>query len=263
MAAPVTGPALRAAERAWQDTVGHALQDRPFQSAGCRRVLAAQWARVLAPLAALPAGAVVLEVGAGAGHFLRQAPIRFPSFTWVGLDLSRVGLEQAGPPVVQGDAEALPLHAGAVDAVVVNGALHHCPDVPQALREALGVLRPGGLLVLFEPVSSRFTRLVHRLVDPCLVRWVPYLSPADRHTLSTFCLSAHLPQLTASADLLTLAYSDAFAYPLTGCYAAFSTPAWLLRAVLRAETWITGRQWGQALCDRLAWRVLVVARRRA
>jgi ubiquinone/menaquinone biosynthesis C-methylase UbiE len=57
--------------------------------------------------------------------------------------------------VVGGTADALPLDAGSVDAVVVAGVLCSVPDQAAALTEFKRVLRPGGELRFYEHVRSR------------------------------------------------------------------------------------------------------------
>ncbi len=50
-----------------------------------------------------------------------------------------------------GDAEAMDEADGGVDACFFGGVLHHFPDRTRVYREALRVLKPGGLLVAVEP----------------------------------------------------------------------------------------------------------------
>jgi ubiquinone/menaquinone biosynthesis C-methylase UbiE len=57
--------------------------------------------------------------------------------------------------VLDGTAAALPLDAGAADALVVAGVLCSVPDQQAALAEFRRVLRPGGELRFYEHVLSR------------------------------------------------------------------------------------------------------------
>lgn len=104
----------------------------------------------LARLAALlPAGARVADVGCGPGHHTRA--LRDHGFRATGFDLSQRMLGAAGVPgLVRADMRALPIAAGALDAVWCFAALLHIPrsEVPQVLREFARVLRPGGHLIL-------------------------------------------------------------------------------------------------------------------
>lgn len=64
----------------------------------------------------------------------------------------RLGLENLR--TVQADIATLPLPGKAVDAVVARSVLSYVRDRSRVLREALRVLRPGGVLSIFEPVLS-------------------------------------------------------------------------------------------------------------
>ena len=55
-------------------------------------------------------------------------------------------------------ADRLPMADSCADVVVINSALHHFPDVPNALREAARVLKPGGLLAVMHEPNVRFAR---------------------------------------------------------------------------------------------------------
>lgn len=101
--------------------------------------------------------AKALEIGAGTGFFslnLRQAGV-----------LGEVHVTDISPGMVEAaernaerlgfavegrtaDAERLPYEDGTFDIVVGHAVIHHLPDVEQAFREMLRVLRPGGRVVI-------------------------------------------------------------------------------------------------------------------
>ena len=64
------------------------------------------------------------------------------------------GRARAPVRVVDGTADALPLEASSVDAVVVAGVLCSVPDQARALAEFRRVLKPGGTLRFYEHVRS-------------------------------------------------------------------------------------------------------------
>ncbi|MGH2588996.1 MAG: methyltransferase domain-containing protein, partial [Dehalococcoidia bacterium] len=108
-------------------------------------------------LGRLPAGATVLDVGAGAGFDAQQAARQVGlSGRVIGIDMTPAMLEQARAGAVaaglanlefrEGRAERLPVPDRSVDVVISNGAINLCPDKPAVYREIFRVLRPGGRL---------------------------------------------------------------------------------------------------------------------
>ncbi|HWL67616.1 MAG TPA: GNAT family N-acetyltransferase [Geminicoccus sp.] len=99
--------------------------------------------------AVLPARGRVLDVGCADGGLVR----------WLGrhgFDAQGVDPQADGPELLPGVAEALPVASGSVDAVLFVNSLHHVPvrGMDQALGEAARVLRPGGRLVVVEPLPE-------------------------------------------------------------------------------------------------------------
>ena len=97
--------------------------------------------RRMLELAALPEGARILDMGAGAGETLRL--LRERGFAAVGIDLS-----PRAPEVLPGDFLAAPFPDGSFDAVLSQCALFVSGNVAGALREAQRLLVPGGKLLL-------------------------------------------------------------------------------------------------------------------
>ena len=98
-------------------------------------------------------GKRMLEIGVGAGtdfiRFARAGAIA------TGVDLTehavqlvrrRLELEGLDGQLETADAENLPFEDESFDFVYSWGVLHHTPDTPKAVREAMRVLRPGGEL---------------------------------------------------------------------------------------------------------------------
>ncbi len=61
------------------------------------------------------------------------------------------------------DAESIPYDDDSFDLVVGHAVLHHIPDVEQALREVLRVLRPGGRFVFAGEPTARGDAVARRL----------------------------------------------------------------------------------------------------
>lgn len=78
-----------------------------------------------------------------------------------------------------GDAERLPFADAEFDGAVTRAAVHHFADPQRALNEMFRVLRPGGIAVIADVISSenadesRLHNAIERLRDPSHVRMLP------------------------------------------------------------------------------------------
>jgi ubiquinone/menaquinone biosynthesis C-methylase UbiE len=249
-------------ERLWQDEVGGLLQEEAYARAGTRAVLDRQHRRIAAALAPEPTMRV-LDLGCGVGHLLlwlgRHAPARYH-----GLDLSLNSLRtahEAGLGALSlADAARLPYREAVFDAVVCNGAAHHLPDLAATLGEIRRVLRPGGRLVLHEPVDSALTHAVRRT----LFRHSPYESPADEMHKSSFTRAAVEQALGAAGFAeVRASWHDFLAYPLSGMYMAlpWSRSRRLMKGLIALERLLERVGFLAPLWRALSWRVLFTARR--
>lgn len=120
----------------------------------------------------------ILDVGCGIGSLEE----RFPNHEMIGLDRSKAMIhtarERVSAPLLLGDATALPIATGAVDAVVFVSTLEFIPDIDAVLTEATRVLKSDGTLVALvlntrseyvrsnlQREGSYFQRMVHRDSD--------------------------------------------------------------------------------------------------
>jgi len=250
-------------ERHWQDTRGGSLQDDAYARPGTRVVLEDQFARVSRALDVRP-HMRILDVGCGVGHFIAWLAARAPA-AYHGVDVSSASLRRArtttpGASWVVGDAERLPYRDAAFDRVACNGAAHHFPDLGVACAELHRVLVPGGRLVLFEPVATRFTNGARRLFGHDEGE-----SPVDlahKHDVGADEVQAALHAVGFETGEARL--SDALAYPLCGMYADFplGRSRAAMRAALQLEQWLQDRPVARRVLALIAWRMLAVAVKR-
>ena len=113
-----------------------------------------------------------LEVGGGTGFFLLNLMQSGVARTGTVTDISQgmvdqavrngehLGLDVSGRVA---DAESLPFDDASFDLVVGHAFLHHIPDVDQALREMVRVLKPGGRFVICGEPTEKGDYIARRL----------------------------------------------------------------------------------------------------
>lgn len=114
----------------------------------------------------------VLELGSGSGAMAAELLERFPRSRLTATDVdprmldaarARLGVYGKRAHVESADAASLPFDDQSFDAVVSFIMLHHVIEWEAALREAVRVLRPDGLLVGYDLVDSVPARVIHWL----------------------------------------------------------------------------------------------------
>jgi ubiquinone/menaquinone biosynthesis C-methylase UbiE len=106
-------------------------------------------------IAGLGGTPTVLDLGCGAGRCLDWFAARHPAWRLVGVD--PIDPERPDRDIQVGTANRIPLGDASVEAVYATIALQHVGDIDGALAEIGRVLKPGGLLAVFDrnPVSVR------------------------------------------------------------------------------------------------------------
>jgi SAM-dependent methyltransferase len=101
---------------------------------------------------------VCLDLASGPGAFTARLAQLGEARTWLRLDLepALLGPRGAGAPgiALAGRAERVPLRDGSLDTVAISYSLHHLPRPRRVLLEALRLLRPGGRLIVSEPLAD-------------------------------------------------------------------------------------------------------------
>jgi SAM-dependent methyltransferase len=118
---------------------------------------------------------IVLDAGCGPGTF---GAILAETNQVVGVDISKRAVvvantraRKAGVRFVGlvGDLELLPFRDGTFDVCFGGWVMHHFADVGPVIRELTRVLKPDGLLALFEPneasIATRFSRFLEDRLD--------------------------------------------------------------------------------------------------
>ncbi len=143
--------------------------------------------------AQLPPGAVVADVGTGAG-FVIDGLLPLASRI-VGFDASPEMLAVARNKFAdmeqvsfrEAEGAALPAAAESFDAVFANMYLHHAPDPAAAIREMARLLKPGGKLVITDLDSHDQQWMREAMAD----RWLGF----DREEVGRWYTAAGLGSL--------------------------------------------------------------------
>lgn len=109
--------------------------------------------------------AVILDIGAGTGFIYSLAESHLKAGDrFVASDLSPEMLEicrkraksQGFLELLVASADKLTVPNSSVDLITVNSVLHHLPDPPAFLKEAIRVLKPGGRIVIMHEPNMPF-----------------------------------------------------------------------------------------------------------
>ncbi len=115
-----------------------------------------RWRRRVMELAGVPAGGLMLDVGAGTGKIAREAARAYPGARIVAADFTpeMMAVGREGSPAnvvwVLADAMSLPFRDRTFDAVTSGFLVRNVRDMPGVLAEQLRVLRPGGRVVCLD-----------------------------------------------------------------------------------------------------------------
>lgn len=118
----------------------------------------------------------IVDFGCGYGEM--AARLAADGFDVTGVDPSAESIEQARKShqhlsFIEGTAEQPPLEVGSFDAAYFLNSLHHVPpaDMQQAVMAAATIVRPGGLVLVIEPLAAgSFFRAMRPVEDESEIR---------------------------------------------------------------------------------------------
>lgn len=153
----------------------------------------------------LSAGARVLEVGCGAGQFIRAVKKNRIDLECYGCDISVSGLERAR--AAGGKIEysfikdnALPYADGEFDAVLVYDVIEHAAAPEALLREIARVAKASGIFYCFVPCEGDWTSLWHLMRMP---GWGGDLTRRYAGHINFFSRRAAVEKITAAGFVVT------------------------------------------------------------
>ena len=150
----------------------------------------------------------VLEIGAGSGvrasSLLERPAVRHITVTdidehMVAMATQRLQNHGERATTMEVDATRLPFESERFDAVLSFAMLHHVGDWQAALREAVRVLRSGGLLIGYDLNNTRLARLLH-VVEPADIT---LMTPHNLHAALGALPLAHIRTRPSAARQLT------------------------------------------------------------
>jgi len=122
----------------------------------------------LEAVVSLPAGSRVLELGSGAGQFIRAVKKNRLDLDCFGSDISSEALKLAveandGVHYALSAENTLPYGDNYFDAILIFDVLEHVANPGDILDEAHRVLKPGGIFYVFVPCEGDWTSFWHFL----------------------------------------------------------------------------------------------------
>jgi Methyltransferase domain len=184
----------------------------------------------------LPAGARVLDIGAGPGSFR----CRRTDLSVIRLDLERPHNLSEGSYVLA-DAVSMPFAPASFDLVVSNHSLEHFIELEATVREIGRVMKPGGVLYVSVPDATTLTDRIYRWLGRGGGHVNPFRSPGEVAALVTRLTGLPLKSTTVLFSSLSFLNRHNFVTPPPRRIALFAfgnefciaVSMWILRGLDR------------------------------
>ena len=204
---------------------------------------------------------MTLEIGGGSGDFKEFSPHVVSTDILFAPWLDSVC-----------DAQALPFGDASFDNVIMMDVFHHLERPTVFLQEALRILKPGGRLVMLEPLITPVSHYCYHYFhpEPVVMNVDPFHEPApdpkrdpydSNQAIPTLMFFRHQKQFTKKFpgfSLKKIHRCGLIAVPLSGGFRRWSLiPAWAISVVTRLEKILI-----PVLGSLMGFRMLVILERR-
>lgn len=121
--------------------------------------------KLLINMLEVKAGSTVLDLGTGTGYIAFPLAKRYLDAKIIGLDIVEETLKRNSKKAIEEkldnlsfvsyDGYRLPFENDTIDAIITRYALHHFPDIEQALSEIYRILKHNGKLIISDPTPNK------------------------------------------------------------------------------------------------------------
>lgn len=162
-----SGPQKKEVEIAFFDEITQHADYDVFSERGYKRILDA-FEALLQPFRGSGKEMKAVDLGCGTGAFTARLE-RF-GFELHAVDISPQSIQRASQRYPQikfqvGDIESTSFDSATFDVVFLSGVLHHFPDLARTVAECGRILKPGGIVLAYDPHRGNPVMWAYRCKD--------------------------------------------------------------------------------------------------